>query len=301
MNKLDYRRLDVFTDTAFGGNPLAVFLNAEGLETDQMQRIAREMNLSESVFVERTDYPTEWRVRFFTPSIELPFAGHPTVGTAIALVQEGFLGSSERQELVLHEGVGPISVVVERSSTSTRATLSVLKLPEFGTPDIDREILAAMLSLSPDDVLNGDWAPRPVSCGVPFYFVAVRSLGAIKRVQLRRDLWEQYLATNWAPHLYVITAEVERAGSAIHARMFPPAMGVDEDPATGGAVAALAGFLAKAKRPKDGTTHWRVEQGFELGRPSIIDLEMDVRGGAVVGARLGGAAVAMGGGVLQFA
>ena len=117
---------------------------------------------------------------------------------------------------------------------------------------------------------------------------------------MRRDLWEKHLAGHWAPHLYVLTTEVEREGSAIHARMFPPAMGVDEDPATGGAVAALSGFLAEATKPQDGTSRWRVEQGFELGRPSIIDLDMDVRGHCVVGARLGGAAVSMGGGVLRF-
>lgn len=301
MKRLEYRRLDVFTDKAFGGNPLAVFLDAEGLETTQMQTIAREMNLSESVFVERTEYPSEWRVRFFTPSIELPFAGHPTVGTAIALVQEGLLGAAQRLELVLHEGVGPIAVVVERTSHETRATLSVLKLPEFGPSDIAREDLAAVLSLDIDDVLDGDWCPRTVSCGVPFYFVAVKDLAAIRRVRLRRDLWEKHLASHWAPHLYVVTPEAEREGSAIHARMFPPAMGVDEDPATGGAVAALSGFIAEAVRPSDGTSRWRVEQGFELGRPSIIDLDIDIRAHTVVGARLGGAAVAMGGGVLQFA
>ena len=152
--------------------------------------------------------------------------------------------------------------------------------------------------MGPGDILDGDWKPRAVSCGVPFHFVALRSLNAIRRVKLRREVWERTLAEHWAPHLYVITPEVERSGSAIHARMFPPAMGVDEDPATGGAVAALAGFLLEAQRPADGRAAWRIEQGFEMARPSLIDLEMDVADGRIASVRLTGSAVWVGGGHL---
>ena len=297
--RLNYRRLDVFTDEALGGNPLAVFLDVPELTTAKMQAIAREMNLSESVFVSAERSPGVWPVRIFTPGVELPFAGHPTVGTAVALVLEGWCGEAERPEFALLEAVGRVPVTVVRETERlASATLTVPRLPEFGQAELPATTLAALLGVEAVDILDGDWRPRSVSCGVPFYVVALRSLDAIRRVKLRRDVWEQHLSNHWAPHLYVVTPNVEREGSAIHARMFPPAMGVDEDPATGGAAAALAGYLFDAERPGDGPARWRIEQGFEMGRPSLIDLEIDVTGGQIATVRLTGSAVAMGGGHL---
>lgn len=303
VRRYEYRRLDVFTREPFGGNPLAVFLDQADLETATMQRIAREMNLSETVFVQRTaTSPSEWRVRFFTPAVELPFAGHPTVGTAVALFQEGMLvARNGAAEVILHEGVGPVRATVARSEDGrTSATFLVPKLPQFGRADVPPDVLARMLGLEVGDLMDGPWQPRTISCGVPFYFVAVRTLEAIRRVRIRKDVWEEHLSHNWAPHLYVLCPEVEQAASTVHARMFPPAMGVDEDPATGGAVAALSGFLAASLGRGDGTFSWRVEQGFELGRPSLIDLEVDVRGGDVAAVRLGGSVVPMGSGFLEL-
>ncbi len=301
--KYGYRRLDVFTDEPFGGNPLAVFLDPGELSAAGMQKIAREMNLSETVFVSRTrTSPRDWRVRFFTPAIELPFAGHPTLGTAVALVLEGMVECrAGAATFTLHEPVGPVPVTVTRDEAGgLKAVFSAPSLPEFGPADVSLERLADMLGLAAVDVLSSRWRPRSVSCGVPFYIVAVRSLDAIRRVRLRRDLWESTLADHWAPHLYVVTPEVERPGSAIHARMFPPAMGVDEDPATGGAAAALSGFLTEAEAMSDGPRRWRIEQGFELGRPSVIELEADVEHGAVRAIRLGGSVVSMGEGALSL-
>jgi trans-2,3-dihydro-3-hydroxyanthranilate isomerase len=301
MRQLHYRRLDVFTNEQFGGNPLAVFLNGAGLQTSEMQKIARELNLSESVFVSPVSArANEWRLRIFTPSVELPFAGHPTIGTAIALVLEGYLGTGSRCRLVLHEPVGPIQVCVHRTESTANATFFVLKLPEFGQENLASAHFAAILGLSPDEILEGLWRPRAVSCGVPFYFVAVKDLSAIKRIQLRFDLWEKHLSSNWAPHLYVITTETELPESQIHARMFAPAMGVSEDPATGGAVAALSGYLAEATQLKDGHSRWQIEQGFELGRPSLIGLDIDTLAGHVRSALLTGSATPMGRGVLEL-
>ena len=299
--QLNYRRLDVFTDRALTGNPLAVFLDVPEMATEKMQAIAREMNLSESVFVSARSPSNEWPVRIFTPGVELPFAGHPTIGTAVALLLNGCCARGARCELALLETVGRVPVSVERlSERHATATFSVPRLPEFGTANVPNEILAELLSVEKDDVLVGLWKPRAISCGVPFYFVGLRSLEAIRKVRVRRDLWEQHLSTHWAPHLYVITPEVISEGATVHARMFPPAMGLEEDPATGGAVAALSGFLVDALKAGKSVSSWRVEQGFEMGRPSIIDLQVHAENDLVTAIKLTGSAVAVGEGSLTL-
>ena len=291
--RVKYHTLDVFTDRVFGGNPLAVFPDADAVPPALMQRIARELNLSETVFVlwEAPPEGTDCRVRIFTPASELPFAGHPTVGTAYLLAMLGRLkaeGGAAR--VVLGEGVGPVPVEVRmEDGRPAFAVLSAALLPEPGPPPPPPAAVAELLSLDEAD-LGGSLGTANWTSGVPFLFVSVRDRAALARVRLNGGAWERHLAGAWAPHLYVVTDDAD-AGASLRARMFAPAMGIGEDPATGGAVTALAGLLAARDAARDGTLRWVVEQGVEMGRPSRLHVEADVRGGAVTAVRVGGAAV----------
>jgi trans-2,3-dihydro-3-hydroxyanthranilate isomerase len=284
---------DVFTDTLFGGNQLAVLPDARGLTTEQMAAIAREFNYSESTFVfPPTDPAHTRRVRIFTPGGEIPFAGHPTVGTAHVLAAVGevtLIGPETR--IVLEENVGPIPVVIRaRDGKPEFAQFSVARLPEVAAPAVPRERLASMLSLESDDLLDGAYAPETVSCGLPFLLVPLRDRKAVARSRLRLDQWEESLRGTASEMVMVFAADPERPGSDMRARMYAPAVAVPEDPATGSACACLAGYLA-ARTPRDGTLHWVVEQGFEMGRPSIIEIEADKAGGQITAVRVGGRTV----------
>lgn len=284
--------LDVFTGRRFAGNPLAVVLDAESLSGESMQAIAAEFNLSETVFVMPPAKPgNAARVRIFTPRAELPFAGHPTIGTALLLAQQQLVGfDAAEPTLVLEERVGDVVVDIRIEQGLPRvATMSVPRLPERGPAPPDAEALAAMLSLSPGDLLPGH-PPCGWSCGVPFLFVAVRDREVIGRARLRADLWEKLLMHWWAPSVFVFTFDTESADAQVHARMFAPAFGIAEDPATGGAVSALAGHLC-AGGAGDGDFRWLVEQGYEMGRPSQLELEARVAGGRITSVRVGGRAV----------
>lgn len=289
-----YHTLDVFTDQIFGGNPLAVFPEATGLDEERMQRIARELNLSETVFVlPPHSEDATCRIRIFTPARELPFAGHPTVGTAILLAALGRVraeGSEAR--VVLEEGVGPVSVTVRlRDGVPVFAQLSAARPPEVGPAPPPLAEIAAMLSVSPEDLAGGGQEPAMVSCGVPFLIVPLRDREALGRARLDLSRWERVLADAWANSVYLISPGEE---SDIRARMFGPGVGIVEDPATGAAASALAGYLAMRDPSTDGILRWTVEQGIEMGRPSWLELEAEKQGGAVTVVRVGGAAVLVG-------
>jgi trans-2,3-dihydro-3-hydroxyanthranilate isomerase len=281
---------DVFTDTIFGGNQLAVLPDARGLTTEQMAAITREFNYSESTFVFPPENPSHTRrVRIFTPGGEVPFAGHPTVGTAhvLAAVGEVPLTGAETR-IVLEENVGPVPVVIRsRDGKPEFAQFSVAMLPKVTQPTVTRETLASMLSLDVNDLLDGDYAPQGVSCGLPFLLVPLRNRQAVARSRLRLDKWEQALQGSEHEMVMVFAAEGERPGSDMRARMYGPSVNVIEDPATGSACACLAGYLA-ARTPRDGTLRWVVEQGFEMGRPSIIRIEADKSNGDITAVRVGG-------------
>ncbi len=284
---------DVFTDTLFGGNQLAVLPDARGLTTEQMAAIAREFNYSESTFVFPPENPSHTRrVRIFTPGGEIPFAGHPTVGTAHVLAAIGEIPlTGAETRIVLEENVGPVPVVIRsRDGKPDFAQLSVAMLPRVSKPAVSRETLASMLSLEPDDLLDGEYTPQNVTCGLPFLIVPLRNRSAVSRSRLRLDQWERSLKDDEYGMVMVFAADPERPGSDMHARMYAPSVGVIEDPATGSACACLAGYLA-ARTPRDGTLRWVVEQGFEMGRPSIIEIEADKQNGAVTGVRVGGRTV----------
>jgi trans-2,3-dihydro-3-hydroxyanthranilate isomerase len=286
-----FHTLDVFTDRVFGGNPLAVFPDAAGIPDQAMQQIARELNLSETVFVTGAE-GTSFTVRIFTPAGELPFAGHPTVGTGFLLTLLGRVPAEGRvARLVLQEGVGPVPVEVRmEEGRPVFAMLSAPLVPEPGPPLPAPVVLAEVLSIDEAD-LGGSLAAAHATAGVPFLFVSVRSRDALARARVDTGAWQRHLAGAWSPHVYVVTDDAGEEGVALRARMFAPAMGITEDPATGGAATALAGLLAARDADTDGTWSWTVHQGVEMGRPSRILVEADVLGGRVAQVRVGGSAV----------
>jgi trans-2,3-dihydro-3-hydroxyanthranilate isomerase len=278
----------VFTDRAFGGNPLAVFANGRGLDTETMQAIAKEFNLSETTFVLPPDDPKhDWRVRIFTPGSELPMAGHPTVGTAFVLAREHLIRRDARETtIVLEEGVGPVPVRIEFDEGEPSFAEMTQPRPTFGPPLEDRARAAAMLSLEESE-LEADLHVQVVSCGVPFLSVPLRSLDAARRARPRVDLMESVAEEQGIPpEVFVFTREVEHEGSTVHSRMFAPGLGITEDPATGAASGPLGCYLV---------THGILpagdivsEQGIEMGRPSFIHIRIEKEGEAMTAVRVGG-------------
>lgn len=314
---LHYYTADVFTDRRFGGNQLAVFPDASDIPEELLLPITREFNFSEVTFVyPAADERHARRVRIFTPGGEIPFAGHPTVGTAFVLFASGELRAScDEVTVVLEERVGPVPVRVcfgeAGGRTPVFAQLSVAKLPEFGTPPIDAATLAEVLSLGPADLVGDEYAPRTVSCGIPFLIVPVRTRDAVRRVRVRLDAWERTLKGTSASEIMVCAIDAGREDGAarpvgegrppdVRARVFVPGLNVPEDPATGAACASLGGYLAQLAPRADGTLCWVVEQGVEMGRPSTLEVEVDKAGGAITAVRVGGGSVLMSEGLLKI-
>jgi trans-2,3-dihydro-3-hydroxyanthranilate isomerase len=296
-----YLTADIFTDRPFGGNQLAVFPEATGLDDEQMFALAKEFNFSETTFVFPPEKGGTRKVRIWTPGGEVPFAGHPTVGTAHVLAEIGDIPlEGETTSIVLEEGVGPVPVSIRASGGKpVFAQLSVAKLPEVGPPVPTRETLASILSLEAKDLVGGHFAPQSVSCGLPFLFVPVKDRDAVRRSRIRVEQWERTLGNAWASMVFVFSRDPEREGSDIRARMYAPGISVPEDPATGSACAALGGYLAARDPRQDGTLRWVVEQGFEMGRPSIIEVETDKQAGTITAVRVGGTSVMMGEGTIR--
>jgi trans-2,3-dihydro-3-hydroxyanthranilate isomerase len=285
---------DVFTDRIFGGNQLAVFPQAEELETRVLQAIARELNLSETVFVFPPANPAHTRrLRIFTPASELPFAGHPTVGTAFVLASIGEVPlDTSGASIVFEEGVGPVPVSIRvQDGRPGYCELTAAKLPEEGPAPPPLEEIAAALSLRPEELRGNAWPPRGMSCGVPYLFVPVRDEEALSRARINPAAWERSLSGWWASSVFPFSPTGGRNGVDFRARMFAPAFGVPEDPATGSAAAALAGFLAPSAEPGNGALHWVVEQGVEMGRPSRLHVSCDREGGRISAVRVGGSSV----------
>lgn len=273
---LGYHVVDVFTDTAYAGNPLAVVLDADGLTTAQMQQMAREFNLSETTFVlPTTTADATYRVSIFTPSVELPFAGHPSVGTAWLLAK---LGRIPIGEVVQECGAGLLPVVVtDQGATLSGGAVSQSE-PEDGAP------LAAAVALGADDLVGT--AVRWCGCGIDFGYLHVRD-GALARCA--PDLG-QLAAVGPAGNAGVSVFSVE--GDRVHARVFAGGAGVAEDPATGSAALGLGVFLvASGLLPGDDTSTFTVEQGTEMGRPSRLEVAVTARDGRVVSAQVTGGVV----------
>jgi trans-2,3-dihydro-3-hydroxyanthranilate isomerase len=286
--------LDVFTSTPFGGNQLAVFPDASGIPDDALILITREFNFSEVTFCYPPSNPANTRrVRIFTPGKEVPFAGHPTVGTAIALHVLGESGKPPGADakLVLEEGVGPVPVTVRIGGGAPFAQFAVAKLPEIGPPPPSRGVLAEILSIDAEDIQGAPMAPQNVSCGLPFLMVPLRSVDAVSRARVRIDKFEATLKSSWAPEIFVFARNPAGGDAHLHSRMFAPGINVAEDPATGSANACLAGYLAARAPRKDGRLAWTVDQGIEMGRPSRLEIEADKSADAITAIRVGGNAV----------
>ena len=297
-----YAILDVFADEPLAGNPLAVVLESEGLDGARMQAIAREFNLSETVFVLPPRNPAHRaRLRIFTPAVELPFAGHPTVGTAVLLSRLDLQGEGERDGLVvLEEEVGPVRCGVRlRPNEAGFAEFDTPRRPKEhdGVPARDR--LAAAVGLFPTDIGFDNHRPTAFGAGVTFTFLPVRDAEALGRARPIRALWEDTFAQAASRQVFLYTQD-EGEDASFRARMFAPALGVDEDPATGSAAAAFPGVLAKFEGLADGRHQVTIAQGREMGRPSRISLELELEGGAVASARVGGRAVVVGEGTLHI-
>jgi trans-2,3-dihydro-3-hydroxyanthranilate isomerase len=312
VRPLRYVTADVFTDRQFGGNPLAVVLDARGLSGDAMLAITREFNYSETTFVLPPERGGAARVRIFTPGGEVPFAGHPTVGTAHVLFATGALGAEVagggETTIVLEEAVGdvPVRVRVDAGAAASPlggrepafAELTVAEAPsEREAPDA--ALLAAALGLDVSDLLGGDYAPRMASCGLPFVLVPVRDRAAVARARVRHDAWERALPPGaWTRELMVFA--LDGAAADVRARVFVPGLSVPEDPATGSANAALGGYLARRTPRLDGTLAWTVEQGVEMGRPSLLHVRAEKRRGEIAVVRVGGQAVVVAEGTLYL-
>ena len=292
--KLNYLLLDVFTRKRLSGNPLAVVLKADGLMDDHMQAIAKEFNLSETVFVCK---PKSERhaaaVRIFTPTVELPFAGHPTVGTAVALALSG-----RTTALRLEEKVGVITCVVERIEKHLgKARFALPVLPEeLGKPPT-KQAIASTLGLEIDEIGCGLYQPALFSAGVPFYLVPVRDPDCLRRIKLERRGWEEVYPVGHGS-VYVFTETPGEDGNDFAARMFSPGMGLGEDPATGAAAAALIGLIAHHASP--GQHEYKLRQGHEMGRPSLIELQLRKDGDQLAHGGIGGHAILVGEGVLDL-
>jgi trans-2,3-dihydro-3-hydroxyanthranilate isomerase len=287
---------DVFTETMFGGNQLAVFPDARGLSDRHMQAIAREFNFSESTFVLPPNDPRHaYNVRIFTPSRELAFAGHPTVGTAAVLAHLDLLDLRDgAARIVLEEKAGPVTVDVQVGARTIYATFAVERDLETAAERPAPRSVAAVLSL-PEDAVVDTWF---ASLGLPFCFAQLKDREAADRATIDRAAWAEHLAMAWAPDVFLFSGGLE-AGSRLYARMFAPGVGIVEDPATGSASAALAGVLARRAPERDGTLSWTIEQGVAMGRPSLIEASAEKRDGRTTKVMVGGSTVIVGDGNLN--
>ncbi|MCJ2113342.1 PhzF family phenazine biosynthesis protein [Methylobacterium sp. E-025] len=286
--------LDVFTTQALAGNPLAVVLEADGLDDGAMQAIAREFNLSETVFVMPPDEPRHRaRLRIFTPTRELPFAGHPTIGTAILLaLREARPEGADAVAFGLEEAVGTIPCVVETGDGGGRARFRLPILPDYLGEAADAAALAAAFGLAPDDIGFGRHRPSRHGVGPSFTFVPVASPD-------RLDAARPGTLAGTSDGFLLYAPDTAEIGLAFQARMFAPALGVAEDPATGSAAAAFAGVLMQFEPLGDGTHDVAITQGVAMGRPSAIALQVVVQAGGLRSVEIGGAAVIVSEGVLH--
>ncbi|MEO1242881.1 MAG: PhzF family phenazine biosynthesis protein [Pseudomonadota bacterium] len=288
MRAYDFETYDVFTDKRFAGNPLAVVMDARGLSGEQMQTVTREFNLAETSFVLPPEDPANTaRIRIFTPGYEMPFAGHPTVGTAIAVARARNLSGELRFEL----NAGLFPVTVETNEDGGFSEFKNPNLPvETGAPP-STELIEAALSLPGGSIDRGAAKPRRVGAGVDYIYCRT-SMETVRMAKVNSAAWEALDLDNIVGiHLY--TEGGEAPDAAYHARMFAPDVGVIEDPATGSAAAALPGHIALSDNLTDGEHHWIIEQGFEMGRPSRIHARIETGGGKIQSVRIGGNAIKM--------
>jgi len=293
--QLTFHTLDVFTDKRFGGNPLAVVLGADALDAASMHAIAREFNLSETVFMLKADNPAHSaRMRIFTPTAELPFAGHPTVGAAILLAElrVGDFKGEQDAIVVLEQPIGTVRVGVRlRRGQAGFAEFDAPRKPQDdgGLPSAER--LGAALGLIPSEIGFENHKPARFAAGNRFAYVPVATLEAMANARVNAAHWAAVFGGQGLVGTFLYSRQCLHTTSSFHARMFAPDSGIAEDPATGSAAAAFAGVVHRFDDLPDGSHRRVIEQGFEMNRPSLINLTLEVQRGVLNAVRIGGQAV----------
>ncbi len=300
--KLDFVTVDVFTDRQFGGNPLAVITNAQGLSGERMQAIAAEFNLAETTFVLPPKDPAHTaEVRIFTPKAEMPFAGHPNVGTAFVLARAGtsYGRPVTGDRLVFEEKAGLVKMDITHEAGAVVATRLAAPVPLSFGEEIDPALVAQACSLKPEDLKLDVHPPRVASCGAPLLFVELKSREALKRAAPRAEIFARDLPRDRIVgiHLYV---QAKDGGIDVHTRMFAPEHGILEDPATGAANVALIGVLTHHRPEADITLARTIGQGFDMGRPSVLQASAEKKEGKVVATYIGGRCKPMMSGVIEL-
>ena len=296
---VSYLHYDVFTDTPLEGNQLAVFTDARGLDPTTMQRIAREMNYSESTFILPPEQPdTDIRMRIFTPFNEMPMAGHPTIGSTFALAHSGVIRAGA-QRFVFGLNIGPIPVDLEWQNGALRFAWMTQLVPTFGPQISQRGEVAAALGLEVKDL--ADRLPvQEVSCGVPFLFVALRDHQTVDRAVPDTAGFRRLREVSGVDlPIFVFAVGGRTPADTVHSRMFAPDFGIIEDPATGIASGPLGCYLVRYGLVKgEAARAIQSHQGVAMGRPSRIHIAIDGDGAAITNVRVGGAAVLVGRGEL---
>jgi trans-2,3-dihydro-3-hydroxyanthranilate isomerase len=294
--KYKYYICDVFTSQRFGGNPLAVLPDAEGLSSEQMQQIAREFNFSESTFVFAAEHDNTKKVRIFTPSAEVPFAGHPNIGTAFVLATTGELDDfSDSADIVFEEQAGLVPIKMSKVQGKIQSELKAPEALSFGLK-VSRELAAFALSIDESEIVMATHDPQVTSVGLPFLIVELKSVSALSGAKINIEGFEKILAMGITPfiHIYVRCDD----DFDIRARMFAPTDGVPEDPATGSANCALAALLAYYDEQADGEFNWTIAQGVEMGRPSVLNARALKKSGTVEDSFIGGSCVMVSEGII---
>jgi trans-2,3-dihydro-3-hydroxyanthranilate isomerase len=278
MESLMFYILDVFAEEKYAGNQLAVVRDAGGLSDSQMQKIAREMNYSETTFI-LSEKPRDggYDVRIFTPEIEVPFAGHPTLGTAFVIQQE--IVGKQIEALKLNMKVGQIPVTFNYDGEKPGILWMKQITPIFGDT-VESGAISAVLGIDESDI-DGRFPIQEVSTGIPFIIVPLKSLAAVKRAKIVRDKYFRLIEDREAKAVFIFCPETYHPANDIHARMFADYYGVPEDPATGSANGCLAGYLVKYRYSGNNKIDVRVEQGYEIGRASLLYLRAEEKGGVI--------------------
>jgi len=285
-----YYTCDVFTETRFGGNPLAVLPNAQGISDLRMQQIAREFNLSETTFVFPPETGHTRKVRIFTPAQELPFAGHPNVGTAFILASIGELGEVRSSLLVtFEEKAGLVPITIEAANGKITVCELMAPQPPSFSETLSPSVIAAAVSLTPEDIATESHPPQVVSSGLPFVITELRDREALQRASINTTGFEAILKQDVQPLLYLYTRTNDEVD--VRSRMFAPFSGVPEDPATGSATCAAVGLLAHLDKQSSGELKYRIAQGVEMGRPSILLARASKKDGVVQATWVAGACV----------
>ena len=289
MSYITYYTVDVFTSERFGGNQLAVIQDASDIPEYLLQKIAREFNYSETTFVYPPDKASnDCKVRIFTPGLEVPMAGHPTIGTAYVLLSMGIIKPENRNFLMLEEKVGDIRVDFIHDESGYHSITMNQPLPEFGPVEQDYKLVAGLLSINSEEI-DLDHPIQSVSCGNNFLYVPLKSLKTVENLQIRLEILKAAQLQLSSSEIFVFTNETKYTSSDYHCRMFAPLFGVPEDPATGSAAGPFGCYLVK-NGMSDGSLI-TVEQGFEIDRPSLLKVHIEGNRDNITGVKVSGEVV----------